>query len=357
MINEPSKGGPFLKIAGDNNLRGGKKLKKILNRPENAVKEMLQGMAKAHAELITVPEGTQLIVRKDAPVPGKVALITGGGSGHEPAHGGFVGKGMLDAALAGAVFCSPPLDDAIEALKRCNGGAGALFIIKNYTGDILLFDMAAEEAADMGIPVRKVLVTDDVAVERREGTTGRRGVAGTVFVHKIAGAMADKGGTLDKVHRVAQKAVDNVRTMGMAISPCLVPGRDKSNFELGENEMEIGIGIHGEPGVRREPLKNAQDIAVELTEKIVADLPFEAGSEVAVMVNGMGSTPLMELYILFNEVEAYLSQKGITIYRSYVGEYMTSLEMGGFSITLLNLDQELKTLLDHPCETAGLIQK
>jgi dihydroxyacetone kinase-like protein len=332
-------------------------MKKILNQPGNAVKEMLQGMVKAHPDLIAVLPGTQVVARADAPVQGKVALITGGGSGHEPAHGGFVGKGMLDAALAGAVFCSPPLDDAIAALKKCNGGAGALFIIKNYTGDILLFDMAEEEAADLGIPVKKVLVTDDVAVERREGTTGRRGVAGTVFVHKIAGAKADQGANLEEVHRVARQVADSVRTMGMAISPCLVPGRDKPNFELDGEEMEIGIGIHGEPGVRRESLKSAHEITYELMDKIVNDLPYQAGEEVAVMVNGMGATPLMELYLVFNEVAEYLRAKNIKIYRSYVGEYMTSLEMGGFSISLLKLDRELKELLDYPCDTPGLVQK
>jgi dihydroxyacetone kinase-like protein len=332
-------------------------MKKILNRPENAVKEMLQGMAKAHPGLIEVLPGSQLVVRADAPLAGKVALITGGGSGHEPAHGGFVGKGMLDAALAGSVFCSPPLDDAIAALQRCNGGAGALFIVKNYTGDILLFDMAAEEAAELGIPVKRVLVTDDVAVERREGTTGRRGVAGTVFVHKIAGAKAAQGANLDEVHRVAQKVADQVRTMGMAISPCMVPGRDKSNFQLGENEMEIGIGIHGEPGIRRENLKTAHEITGELMEKIVNDLPYQAGDEVAIMINGMGATPLMELYIVFNEAEAFLKAKNIKIHLSYVGEYMTSLEMGGFSISLLKLDSQLRELLDAPCETPGLVQK
>jgi dihydroxyacetone kinase-like protein len=332
-------------------------MKKIINHPEDAVKEMLQGMAKAHSDLIEVLPGTQLIVRRDSPIQGKVALITGGGSGHEPAHGGFVGKGMLDAALAGAVFCSPPLDDAIAALQRCNGGAGALFIVKNYTGDILLFEMAAEEAADLGIPVKQVLVTDDVSVERREGTTGRRGVAGTVFVHKIAGAMADRKASLDEVHRVAQKVVDRVRSMGMAISPCMVPGRDKTNFQLGENEMEIGIGIHGEPGIKREPLKTAKEITAELLDKIVNDLPYQSGDEVAIMVNGMGATPLMELYIIFNEAAAYLQAKNIKIHRSYVGEYMTSLEMSGFSISLLKLDEELRGLLDAPCETPGLVQK
>lgn len=332
-------------------------MKKIINQPENSVKEMLSGMARAHADLITVLPGTQVVARADAPVKGKVALITGGGSGHEPAHGGFVGKGMLDAALAGAVFCSPPLDDAIAALKKTNGGAGALFIIKNYTGDILLFDMAAEEAEDMGISVRKVLVTDDVAVERREGTTGRRGVAGTVFVHKMAGAMADRGASLDEVYRVAQKTADSVRTMGMATTPCLVPGRNKPNFELGENEMEFGTGIHGEPGIRRESMKTAHEIVTEMMDRIVPDYPFKAGDEVAVLVNGMGATPLMELYIIYNEVADYLGSKGILVAGSYVGEYMTSLEMGGFSISLLKLDDELKSLLAHPCETPGLTQK
>ena len=332
-------------------------MKKIINQPENVVKEMLAGMEKAHPGMIEIIPGTQAVVRADAPIKGKVALITGGGSGHEPAHGGFVGQGMLDGALAGAVFCSPPLDDAIATLERCDGGAGALFIIKNYTGDILLFDMAEEEAADRGIPVKKVLVTDDVAVENRAGTTGRRGVAGTVFVHKIAGAMADKGASLEEVHRVAEKVVNNVRTLGMATSPCLVPGRDKPNFELALGDMEVGIGIHGEPGVKREPLATAHDLVTEMMEKIVNDLPYTAGDNVAIMVNGMGATPLMELYVIFNEAEAYLRERKISIHRSYVGEYMTSLEMGGFSITLLKLDDELQALLDHPCNTPGLVQK
>lgn len=331
-------------------------MKKVINRPEMAVPEMLKGMVKAHPELVEVLPGTQAVVRADAPVKGKVALITGGGSGHEPAHGGFVGKGMLDAALAGAVFCSPPLDDGIAALERVDGGAGALFIIKNYTGDILLFDMLEEEAEDRNIKVRKVVVKDDVAVDKREGTTGRRGVAGTVFVHKVAGAKAALGASLDEVHKVAVKVTDNMRTMGMATSPCLVPGRDKTNFELGEGEMEIGIGIHGEPGVRREKLGTAESIASELMQRIVGDLPYKAGDEVAVMVNGMGATPLMELYIIFNEAEKFLAAKGIKTVRSYVGEYMTSLEMGGFSITLLKLDDELKALLDAPCRTPGLVQ-
>lgn len=332
-------------------------MKKIINRPEDAVREMLAGMVKAHPDMITVLSGTQAVIRSDAPVKGKVALMTGGGSGHEPAHGGFVGRGMLDGALAGAVFCAPSLDDGVAALKRINGGAGVLFIVKNYTGDILLFDMVAEEAEDMGIPVKRVVVADDVAVERREGTTGRRGVAGTVFVHKVAGAMADRGANLEAVHRVAQKAADSVRTMGMAISPCLVPGRDKPNFELGEGEMEFGTGIHGEPGIRRESMGVAHAIVAEMMDRIVSDLPYESGDEVAVMVNGMGATPLMELYIVHNEVAGRLAAEGISLARSYVGEFMTSLEMGGFSISLLKLDSELRSLLDHPCETPGLTRK
>jgi len=332
-------------------------MKKVMNKPEDIVKEMLEGMSKAHRRLVEVIPGTQAVVRADAPVMGKVAVITGGGSGHEPAHGGFVGKGMLDAALAGAVFCSPPLSDGIAALERCNGGEGAFFIVKNYTGDILLFDMLEEEAQDRDIPVKKVLVTDDVAVEEREGTTGRRGVAGTVFVHKIAGAMADRRESLEEVHRVAQKCVDSVRTLGVALSPCIVPGRDKPNFELGADEMELGIGIHGEPGVERTSLRPARELVEGMMDRIVGDLPFRRGQEVAVMVNGMGATPLMELYVVFNEVAKYLDRTGINIYHSYVGEYMTSLEMAGFSITLLALDEELKNLLDHPCETPALVQR
>jgi len=326
-------------------------MKKVLNSHDMAVPQMLSGMEKAHPKLISVLPGTQAVVRADAPVKGKVALLTGGGSGHEPAHGGFVGKGMLDGALAGAVFCSPPLDDAVAALERIDGGAGALFVIKNYTGDILLFDMAEEEAEERGIPVRKIVVADDVAVDVREGTTGRRGVAGTVFVHKIAGAAADKGLPLDEVFRVAQKVVSNTRSMGMALTPCLVPGRDKPNFELGEGDMEIGIGIHGEPGVRREPVKPAAEIVSEIMDRIVNDLPYVSGDEVVVMVNGMGATPLMELYVVFGEVGKYLAEKGISIVRSMVGEYMTSLEMAGFSISLLKADGELLELFDSPCHT------
>lgn len=331
-------------------------MKKILNDPTRAVQDMLQGMAKAHSHLIQVLPDTQAVVRANSPIQGKVALITGGGSGHEPAHGGFVGKGMLDAALAGAVFCSPPLDDAIAALERTNGGAGALFIVKNYTGDLLLFDMLQEEAEDRGIPVRKVVVTDDVAVDDREGTTGRRGVAGTIFVHKAAGAMAELGGDLGEVHRVARKVCDNVRTIGMATSPCLVPGRDRPNFELAEDQIEMGIGIHGEPGVKREQIKMAHEIVLEMMDRIVSDMPYQAGDEVAVMVNGMGATPLMELYVIYNDVESYLKDRQIKPVRAYVGEYMTSLEMGGFSISLLKVDEELRRLLDYPCETPALVQ-
>lgn len=331
-------------------------MKKILNVPQNAVPEMLAGMVKAHSRLITLLPGTQAVVRKDAPVKGKVALISGGGSGHEPAHAGYVGRGMLDAALAGAVFAAPPLDDALAALKHCATEQGVLFIIKNYTGDRLLFDMLSEEAEDMGIPTRSVVVADDVAIAEREGTPGRRGVAGTVLIHKIAGARADLGGSLEEVYQVAQKAASWVRSMGVALSPCTLPGSTQPSFTLDEDQIEIGIGIHGEAGVRREKLQPARELTQKLLEKILVDLPYQAGDEVAVLVNGMGSTPLMELYIVFNEVETFLHSKGITIYKALVGEYMTSLDMAGFSITLLKLDAELKELLDHPCLTPCWVQ-
>ncbi|BER91681.1 dihydroxyacetone kinase subunit DhaK [Atrimonas thermophila] len=331
-------------------------MKKILNVPQNAVPEMLAGMVKAHSRLITLLPGTQAVVRKDAPVKGKVALISGGGSGHEPAHAGYVGRGMLDAALAGAVFAAPPLDDALAALKHCATEQGVLFIIKNYTGDRLLFDMLSEEAEEMGIPTRSVVIADDVAIAEREGTPGRRGVAGTVLIHKIAGARADLGGSLEEVHQVAQKAASWVRSMGVALSPCTLPGSTQPSFTLDEDQIEIGIGIHGEAGVRREKLQPARELTQKLLEKILTDLPYQAGDEVAVLVNGMGSTPLMELYIVFNEAETFLRSKGITIYKALVGEYMTSLDMAGFSITLLKLDAELKELLDHPCLTPCWVQ-
>ena len=331
-------------------------MKKVINVPEQVVEEMLQGVVAAHPQYVRRVEGFDVIVRAQAPVQGKVALVSGGGSGHEPSHGGFVGKGMLDGAVAGAVFTSPTPDQVYEAVKAVDGGKGVLLVIKNYTGDIMNFEMAAEMADAEGIKVEKVVVNDDVAVENSTWTTGRRGIAGTVFVHKIAGAKAETGASLEEVKAVADKVVANVRSMGMALAPCTVPAAGKPSFVLGEDEMEIGMGIHGEPGTHRETVKKADEIASHLLDKILADITLSAGDEVAVLVNGLGATPLMELYIVNRKVAETLAAKGIKTAKTFVGNYMTSLEMAGFSITLLKLDAELKELLLAPADTPALVQ-
>ncbi|MCO8194234.1 dihydroxyacetone kinase subunit DhaK [Anaerofustis sp. NSJ-163] len=324
-------------------------MKKFINKPENVENEMLSGIAKMHPEYVKRLEGLDVIVRKDKK-EGKVALISGGGSGHEPAHAGYVGYGMLDAAVAGPVFTSPTPDQIYEAIKATDAGKGTLLIIKNYTGDVMNFDMAAEMAAMEDIQVEQVIVNDDVAVKDSLYTTGRRGVAGTVFVHKITGAAAEEGRSLDEVKKVAEKVIANVRTMGVAISPCTVPAAGKPGFEINDDEMEVGIGIHGEPGTHKEKLTSADEITAHLLDCILKDLDFE-GSEVAVMINDSGATPLMELYIVGNKLSDILSQKGIKVYKSFVGHYMTSIEMAGFSISLLKLDDELKALLDSKADT------
>ncbi|WP_100065722.1 dihydroxyacetone kinase subunit DhaK [Miniphocaeibacter massiliensis] len=321
-------------------------MKKIINNTENILDEMLEGMVKANNKKIKRLDNTDVIVSLEAPIKNKVALVSGGGSGHEPAHAGFVGKGMLDAAVCGSVFTSPTPDQVLEAIKAVDSGEGTLLIVKNYTGDVMNFEMAKDLADMEGINVEYVIVNDDVAVEDSTFTAGRRGIAGTVFVHKIAGAKALQGGSLLEVKEVAEKVVENVRSMGMATNPCIVPAVGKPNFELLEDEIEIGIGIHGEPGVKREKIKPSNDIVDELLEKILLDIDY-SNSEVAVMINGMGSTPLMELYIVNNRVHEVLNSKGIKVYKTMVGEYMTSLEMVGFSITLLKLDEELKELLEY----------
>lgn len=321
-------------------------MKKIINDPNSAVQDMLDGFVAAYPNDVKRLPGTTVIARKDAPVTNKVGIVSGGGSGHEPAHAGYVGEGMLDAAVAGEVFTSPTPDQVFEGIKAVDNGAGVLLVIKNYTGDIMNFEMAAELAEAEGINVKQVVVNDDVAVEDSSFTTGRRGIAGTVFVHKIAGAKAAQGASLEEVQAVAEKTIQNVRSIGMALTPCIVPAAGTPSFELKENEMEIGIGIHGEPGIERKEITTADEIAVELTEKVIADLGLKSGEEVAVMVNGLGGTPEMEIFIVNKKVNQLLSDKGITIYDTFVGEYMTSLEMAGCSVTLLRLDQELKTLLD-----------
>ncbi len=326
-------------------------MKKLINGIDNVVDEMLNGMTAAFPEYIARVPGTDVVARTGAKKEGKVVLISGGGSGHEPAHGGYVGKGMLDAAVAGAVFTSPTPDQVYEAIKATECGKGALLIIKNYTGDVMNFEMAADMAADEDIEVEKVVVADDVAVENSTWTTGRRGIAGTVFVHKIAGACAETGADLAEVKRIAEKVIANVRSMGMAVSPCTVPAVGKPGFDLADDEVEIGIGIHGEPGTHREKISTASGTVDTLVGKILEEGIFGEGDEVAVMVNGMGATPLSELFIANLRVKEILDEKKIRIAKTLVGNYMTSLDMAGFSVTLLKLDDELKGYLNAPADT------
>lgn len=323
--------------------------KKLINNPDNVVVEMVEGIVKAKPDRLRKLEGFNVIVRKDAPNK-KVALISGGGSGHEPAHAGYVGKGMLDGAIAGDVFTSPTPDAIFEAIKAVDGGEGVLLVVKNYTGDVMNFEMAKDMAEAEGIKVQHVVVNDDVAVEDSLYTTGRRGVAGTVFVHKIAGAVAEKGGNLEEVKVAAEKVIANVRTKGMALYPCRVPSADESTFKLAEDEIELGIGIHGEPGTERTKIMSADKIVDELVNSILDDMPIKSGEEVALMVNSMAATPFMELFIANRRVNEILEDKGIKIYKTFIGEFMTSLEMAGISITLLKLDDELKELLTYPTE-------
>ena len=325
-------------------------MKKMINNPDNIVDEMLNGMVAAHPDYVKRVDGCDVLVRANGS-QGKVVLISGGGSGHEPAHGGYVGKGMLDGAVAGAMFTSPTPDQVYEAIKAADGGKGVLLVIKNYTGDVMNFEMAADMAADEGIEVEKVVVNDDVAVENSTWTTGRRGIAGTIFVHKCAGACAEKGGSLAEVKAVAEKVIANVRSMGMALAPCTVPAAGKPSFELADDEVEIGMGIHGEPGTHREKIRSVAETTDTLLDKILAEGIYNAGDEVAVMVNGLGATPLDEQYIVTRHIDKRLKEEGIKVHRYYVGEFATAMEMAGFSISLFKLDDELKELLDAPAAT------
>ncbi|HXV71064.1 MAG TPA: dihydroxyacetone kinase subunit DhaK [Acidimicrobiia bacterium] len=329
-------------------------MKKLINKPEDVVVEALAGMEAAHSSL-NVDQEHRIVYRADAPQTGKVGLISGGGSGHEPLHGGFVGKGMLDAACAGEVFTSPTPDQMQAATKLVDGGAGVLHIVKNYTGDVMNFERAAEmAAAETGVEVGTVITDDDVAVQDSLYTAGRRGVGVTVLLEKIVGAAAEEGRSLSDVTDLARKVNENGRSMGMALTSCTVPAAGKPTFELGEDEMEIGIGIHGEPGRSRVPLAPASEIAELLLDPIVSDFPLKGGDTVLAFVNGMGGTPLIELYVMYNEVARLLDDKGIAIGRSLVGSYITSLEMAGCSVTLLKLDDELTTLWDAPVDTSAL---
>jgi phosphoenolpyruvate---glycerone phosphotransferase subunit DhaK len=329
-------------------------MKKFLNEPGDLVKESLAGLAAAHGDLLRYDAAAQIVVRSDAPVKGKVGVVSGGGAGHEPLHGGFVGAGMLDAACPGEVFTSPVPDQMLAATKAVDGGAGVLHIVKNYTGDVLNFKLAAEDAADEGVEVESVLVDDDVAVQDSLYTAGRRGVGATVLLEKIAGAAAERGEDLKAVAEVARRVDDRGRSFGVALSSCTPPASGKPMFDLPDGEMEVGIGIHGEPGRRREPVRSAHEIVETMLGAVLSDLKPADGAKVLAFVNGMGGTPLIELYLLYNEVDTQLRAAGLEPARNLVGNYITSLEMAGASITLLELDDELTALWDAPVHTPTL---
>jgi len=329
-------------------------MKKLINDPNDVVLEALRGIEAAHPDL-RVDYENKVVYRGAAPKTGKVGIISGGGSGHEPLHGGFVGQGMLDAACAGDVFTSPVPGQILAATKLVDGGAGILHVVKNYTGDVMNFEMAAEmAAAENGARVVPVVTDDDVAVQDSTWTAGRRGVGATVLLEKIAGAAAEQGRDLDEVARIARSVNANGRSMGLALTSCTVPAVGHPTFELGEDEMELGVGIHGEPGRQRLPLAPAREVASLLVEPVLSDLPFEKGDPVIAFVNGLGGTPLIELYLMFNEVQKILDQHGVPVARSLVGSYITSLDMAGVSVTLLRVDDELLSLWDAPVNTPAL---
>jgi phosphoenolpyruvate---glycerone phosphotransferase subunit DhaK len=329
-------------------------VKKLINDPQTVVAESLEGFAAAHADVVAVNAEHSFVTRAGGASSGKVGLVSGGGSGHEPLHGGFVGVGMLSAAVAGHVFTSPTPDQIAPALQAADGGAGVLAIVKNYTGDVLNFETAAELAEAEGVTVRSVITNDDVAVEDSLYTAGRRGVAGTVAVEKIAGAAAERGDDLDAVVAIAEKVNANVRSMGVALTACTVPHAGKPSFDLPEDEIEIGIGIHGEPGRRRIPLASADEITEMLLTPVADDLNLVSGDKVLLFVNGMGGTPASELYVVYRRARALLEERGVEVTRSLVGNYVTSLEMQGASVTVLRLDDELTALWDAPVHTTAL---
>ncbi|AUJ65695.1 dihydroxyacetone kinase (plasmid) [Aestuarium zhoushanense] len=329
--------------------------KKLINAPEDIISHALEGMLSAHPDMLTVEGATgRAVVAKDGPRDGKVGVVIGGGSGHEPAFAGYVGRGLADAAAVGNVFASPSPEQIMDAARAADGGAGVIFLYGNYTGDVLNFDMAAEECESIGVPARSVQVTDDVASAPKGREGERRGIAGDFFVFKIAGAAAEQGRDLDACYAAAKHANDNCRSMGVALTACSMPQTGKLNFEIGHDEMEIGMGVHGEPGMRRGKLETADEVTDELMETILNDMPLGQGDEVAVLVNGLGATGPLELYIMHRRVAQILGERGVKIHYSWVGEYCTSLEMAGASVTLLKLDDDLKALLDTPCRTPAL---
>jgi len=329
-------------------------MKKIINQIDDIVIEMCEGIEKAHPDKITFNSRYKILKRKNLNKD-KVVLISGGGSGHEPAHGGLVGIGMLDAAVCGDVFASPSTTQVYNAILDTESSKGTLLIIKNYSGDCMNFDAAAEMAyEDDNIAVEKVYVNDDIAVKDSLYTVGRRGVAGTVLVHKIAGAAAEQGKELAEVRAIAEKVVANVRTIGFALTSCTVPAKGTPTFEIADEEIEFGVGIHGEPGIARESIATASELAKRQVKMIIEDLPFGSGDEVVLLVNGLGGTPLLELYLLNNSVSKEIESHGVKIYKTMVGNYMTSLDMAGASITMLKLDEELKELFDAPADTPAI---
>jgi dihydroxyacetone kinase-like protein len=329
-------------------------MKKIMNKAENIVKEALEGMAIAHPDLIKVHYDPTFIVRADAPVKGKVGIVSGGGSGHEPMHGGFVGMGMLDAACPGAVFTSPTPDQMLEATKAVNGGMGVLHIVKNYTGDIMNFEMAADLGKSEGIEVSAIVIDDDVAVKDSLYTAGRRGVGATVLAEKVCGAAAEQHKSLKEVTDVALKVKGWGRSMGMALTSCVVPHVGKPTFDLPDDQMEIGVGIHGEPGRKRVPMASADEIVEMLIEPIISDIPYKSGDQVLLFVNGMGGTPLIELYVAYRKAYEIATKHGLKVVRNLIGPYITSLEMAGISITMLKMDDQLLKLWDAPVKTPGM---
>jgi dihydroxyacetone kinase-like protein len=329
-------------------------MKKLINNVDDVVIEALHGMEQAHPDLLKVHYNPNFLTRADAPVKDKVAVISGGGSGHEPLHGGFVGKGMLDAACPGEVFTSPTPDQMEEAAKAVSGGKGVLHIVKNYSGDVMNFEMAADIVQNEGIEVASIVIDDDVAVKDSLYTEGRRGVGSTVFAEKLCGAAAERGMTLEEVTDVAKFVKENSRSMGMALTSCIVPAAGNPTFDLGAEEIEIGIGIHGEPGRERMKMKTAAELVEMMGEAVVSDIPFKSGDELIVMVNGMGGTPLIELYLLYNQVASFAKAKGLKIVRNLVGNYITSLEMQGFSLTMMKVNKETVELWDAPVFTPAL---
>ncbi len=335
--------------------RGLRGMKKFVNDPNLVVEEMVEGYVMAHKNVRALEEA-RVVARKDAPVKGKVGVVTGGGSGHKPAFIGYVGRGMCDAVAVGEIFTSPPANAFYHAFRVANGGKGVACLFGNYAGDVMNVDMAVDMAEDEGITVKRVIANDDVPSAPEGNEADRRGVAGEILMWKIGGAKAEKGGTLDEVIAASQKAIDNTRSMGVGLSPCIIPAVGKPNFTLRENEMEVGIGHHGEPGIEKMDIKSADEVAQMMMDIILPDLPFQSGDEVCLLVSGLGSTPLLELYILYRKVGRILRNMSISIYRSYVGNYFTSLEMAGVTLTVMKLDDELKELLDSPADAVHFKQ-